>query len=217
MRFIAPTLCLVCCVIRRTNAFAPAVGCSSNVAARTGTTSTRLHVAPIGGPEHLPDAETICAAANQLQHYFGSSTFLADAAAATADIAEAAAKDEGGWWNSYLEFMKGGLSAVHSVIDEPLRKVGWEQTWGPSIFLFTAGKLLVGSQYWWRDFRFCNVYARIVFFLAVIYLSLYLTVFQPTSTYAIINPHLRSIHPHIQVFAVCSFQYRCNRVNHPNT
>jgi len=139
MRFILPTVCLVGSVATQTNAFAPAAGRSTSVAARTGTTCTGLNVAPIGGPEHLPDAETITAAANQLQHYFASSTFLADAAAATADVAEAAATDEGGWWNSYLEFMKGGLNTVHSVIDEPLRKAGWDQTWGPSIFLFTAG------------------------------------------------------------------------------
>lgn len=140
MRFILHTVCLVVSVTTQTNAFAPAARRSTSTAARIGTTSTGLNVAPIGGPEHLPDAETINAAASQLQHYFASSTFLADAAAATADVAEAAAKDEGGWWNSYLEFMKDGLNTVHSVIDEPLRKVGWDQTWGPSIFLFTAGK-----------------------------------------------------------------------------
>ena len=119
-------------------AFSPVA--KSPLAKRSATVP--LHVAPIGGPEHIPDADTLAAAADQLQHYLASSsTLLSDAAAATADAAQEVAKDtEGGWWNSYLEFMKGGLSLVHSVIDEPLRKAGWEQTWGPSIFLFTASK-----------------------------------------------------------------------------
>ena len=28
---------------------------------------------------------------------------------------------------------------VHSTIDQPLRNAGFDQTWGPSIFLFTTG------------------------------------------------------------------------------
>ena len=137
MRFIAfQAVCLVGSLALQTQAFSP-VGRSQS-AKRTATTP--LHVAPIVGPEHIPDAHTLTAAADQLQHYLGSSsTLLSDAAAATADAVQEADKE--GWWNSYLEFMKSGLSLVHSVIDEPLRKAGWEQTWGPSIFLFTASKL----------------------------------------------------------------------------
>uniref|UniRef100_A0A7S0ADY3 Membrane insertase YidC/Oxa/ALB C-terminal domain-containing protein n=1 Tax=Minutocellus polymorphus TaxID=265543 RepID=A0A7S0ADY3_9STRA len=137
MRFIAfPTVCLVGSLALQTQAFSPVV--RSQSAKRAATTP--LHVAPIIGPEHIPDADTLTAAADQLQHYLtSSSTLLSDAAAATADAVQEAAKDtEGGWWNSYLEFMKGGLSLIHSVIEEPLRKAGFEQTWGPSIFLFTA-------------------------------------------------------------------------------
>lgn len=140
MRF--PIICAVASMATQTNAFAPRSSNIAATAARTSIpTSTGLNVAPIG-PEHLHalDADTINAAANQLHEYFASSTLLADAAAATADAVEASPKE--GWWNSYLEFMKGGLSLVHSTIDGPLRKVGIEQTWGPSIFLFTAGKCL---------------------------------------------------------------------------
>jgi len=62
-----------------------------------------------------------------------SSTFLSDAAAATAEVAE------DGWWDNYISLYKSALTLVHSAIDQPLRSVGWDQTWGISIFLFTAG------------------------------------------------------------------------------
>ena len=140
MRFtMFPAVFLVGSLTLQAQAFSPVARSPS--AKRSVTVP--LNVAPIVGPEHIPDADTLAAAADQLQHYLtSSSTLLSDAAAATADAAQEVAKDtEGGWWNSYLEFMKGGLSLVHSVIDEPLRKAGWEQTWGPSIFLFTASKL----------------------------------------------------------------------------
>lgn len=63
-------------------------------------------------------------------HPFFGSTLLADAAAA--------ASQDGGWWESYLKAYKGGLTLVHSTINDPLRNMGWDQTWGVSIFLFTA-------------------------------------------------------------------------------
>jgi len=119
-------------------AFAPAARRAAAAA------PTRLSLV---GPEHLADplaaaglassdpAALSAAASDHLQHLLSStSTLLADAAAAADD----AAKDEG-WWNSYLEFMKGALIKVHDVVDEPLKSVGIEKTWGPSIFLFTAG------------------------------------------------------------------------------
>lgn len=64
-----------------------------------------------------------------------SSIFVADATDAVIDNA----KNDGGWWKSWLNLFRNTLVGVHSVIDEPLRSVGIEQTWGPSIFLFTAG------------------------------------------------------------------------------
>jgi len=73
-----------------------------------------------------------------------TSTWLADAAAATADVAsdvaDAAAEDDIGLWEKYIQLYKNGLAYVHdNIVDEPLRKMGFEQTWGVSIFLFTAG------------------------------------------------------------------------------
>jgi hypothetical protein len=64
-----------------------------------------------------------------------SSSLLAAAAAAAASAD--AAKDLS-LWDRYLLIFKNTLSFVHSTIDGPLRKAGWDQTWGLSIFLFTA-------------------------------------------------------------------------------
>lgn len=74
------------------------------------------------------DATTTAAA---IQHLLDSSSaILSDAAGAAAD--------DGGWWQSYLNVYKSLLIGVHSVIDEPLRNSGWDQTWGVSIAIFTA-------------------------------------------------------------------------------
>jgi hypothetical protein len=59
-----------------------------------------------------------------------SSQWLADAAAGS--------QSGDGWWQSYINIFKTTLSFVHSTIDGPLRAAGIEQTWGISIFLFTA-------------------------------------------------------------------------------
>ena len=59
--------------------------------------------------------------------------WIADAANAAAS-----AKDDGGWWKAYINIFKSILTFVHSSVDGPLRSVGIEQTWGVSIFLFTA-------------------------------------------------------------------------------
>mmetsp|Transcript_46738 Transcript_46738/g.113897 ORF Transcript_46738/g.113897 Transcript_46738/m.113897 type:complete len:506 (-) Transcript_46738:98-1615(-) len=68
------------------------------------------------------------------------SQLLADAAAATADAAtDAATQTDGGWWKAYLNIFKTAIEAVHNTIDPPLRSVGFTQTWGVSIALFTAG------------------------------------------------------------------------------
>ena len=58
------------------------------------------------------------------------------------DAVEAIVEEEqssgGGLWESYLQIFKSCLEIVHSTIDAPLRSIGWDQTWGVSIFLFTA-------------------------------------------------------------------------------
>jgi hypothetical protein len=62
-----------------------------------------------------------------------ASTILADAAAT-------ATADQGGWWQQYLSIFKSALLALHGLIDEPLKRVGVEHSWGISIGLFTARK-----------------------------------------------------------------------------
>jgi len=79
--------------------------------------------------EHL-DAVTTTATVVQ-DCWSSCSIVLSDAAA------EVVAKDD--WWQNYLGFMKNSLLTVHNTVDQPLRNVGITQTWGPSIFLFTAG------------------------------------------------------------------------------
>lgn len=71
-----------------------------------------------------------------------ASNWMADAAAAAA-----ADPEDIGLWERYIQLYKNGLAFVHdNIVDEPLRKMGFEQTWGPSIFLFTAGELV-----WWLE------------------------------------------------------------------
>jgi len=69
-----------------------------------------------------------------------TSQLIADASAAVADAAvDAAEEDDGGLWEAYIQIYKNGLAFVHDdIVDAPLRKMGFDQTWGVSIFLFTA-------------------------------------------------------------------------------
>lgn len=78
--------------------------------------------------QHLPQYQDILSQ---------TSTWIADAAAVASD---AAAAEDNSWWESYIQLYKNGLAFVHdNIVDEPLRKAGFTQTWGVSIFLFTAG------------------------------------------------------------------------------
>lgn len=81
------------------------------------------------------DVQATAASIQDLIH--STSTLLSDASAAV-DVPEAA--KDAGWWENYLNLYKSLLLGVHSVVDQPLRNVGWDQTWGVSIFLFTARK-----------------------------------------------------------------------------
>jgi len=83
----------------------------------TTKTTTSLNV--------IPSAEYITDIVHQ------TSMVLADAAVAqTEDV---------GKWQSFINIFKDILTSVHSSVDGPLKNMGIEQTWGPSIFLFTAG------------------------------------------------------------------------------
>jgi hypothetical protein len=62
---------------------------------------------------------------------YSASNFIADATVTD--------PSEQSWWDAYLNGIKSAISFVHSVIDQPLRNAGFDQTWGIAIFLFTAG------------------------------------------------------------------------------
>lgn len=126
---------------------------SSTTAFTTPTRKMKSTVARnfmVPGQEHMSDLDmdslqtSIQAAQDVLQHHLSqsSSLLLSDAAEAVADLSDAvdsAGALPDGWWGQYLSVFKSGLALIHSAVDDPLRSVGWEQTWGPSIFLFTFG------------------------------------------------------------------------------
>jgi hypothetical protein len=108
--------------------------------------STRAQSLNVVSPEHLTDLATALHpdSLHLLSHAF-SSHLLADTATAAAD--------DGGWWQSYLNLFKSTLLAVHSTIDPPLRSIGFTQTWGVSIALFTASEC---DSYCLVDVRFVD-------------------------------------------------------------
>lgn len=83
-------------------------------------------------PEHL---DSLQHAINNFDFHSFSSVLLSDAADAVAD---AVAEDDGGLWRQWLNVFRNGLDFAHSKLDGPLRNAGFENTWGMSIFLFTA-------------------------------------------------------------------------------
>ncbi len=93
------------------------------------TTLTKMSILPHGFEE-----------IHNLHHHADlltqTSTWIADVADAAADVAA-----DDSLWEKYIRLYRNGLAFVHdNIVDEPLRKMGFEQTWGVSIFLFTAGR-----------------------------------------------------------------------------
>jgi len=84
---------------------------------------TRLHV--LLSPHELTDLV--------VQQASSHSWLLADAATTTATPATT----DVGWWGQYINIFKASLEFVHSTIEQPLKSMGVEQTWGPSIAIFT--------------------------------------------------------------------------------
>jgi len=107
---------------------------SGRTAATTRTTTTRRFLSP----EHLgPDA------VQALQHGFDAVHLQSSFLLLAADVGDAvadAAKEGGlkGAWMSYIALFEKALNLVHSTVDGPLRSVGFDQTWGVSIAIFTA-------------------------------------------------------------------------------
>lgn len=120
--------------VYQSTAFAPNSGTSSFLApipstiGSTSTSTSSLAVLPGGGSEFY-DLH------HSFTHILSTSSHLLSDASTTA-IEEAS---DPGLWDQYLNIFKAALELVHSTIDQPLKNAGWDQTWGISIFLFTAG------------------------------------------------------------------------------
>eukprot|EP00578_Thalassiosira_sp_NH16_P014100 CAMPEP_0181106112 /NCGR_PEP_ID=MMETSP1071-20121207/16357_1 /TAXON_ID=35127 /ORGANISM="Thalassiosira sp., Strain NH16" /LENGTH=447 /DNA_ID=CAMNT_0023189495 /DNA_START=144 /DNA_END=1487 /DNA_ORIENTATION=- len=114
-------------------AFAP----SPQTYSRSGRTDMKMVTPEMGDLHNLHQlATTVMPNHDILSH---TSTWIADSAAIAADAVDAADTDDIGLWESYIQIYKNGLAFVHdNIVDEPLRKAGFDQTWGVSIFLFTA-------------------------------------------------------------------------------
>lgn len=117
------------------SAFAP----SPKSGPRSQTNSVKMMVAPgmedLNSLHHLstmimPDHDLLAQ----------TSSWIADSAAVAADAIDVdATTEELSNWEKYIQLYKNGLVFVHdNIVDEPLRKIGFTQTWGVSIFLFTA-------------------------------------------------------------------------------
>jgi len=113
--------------------------------------ATPLHELPLP-IDVLTDPEALSIHANAVhgfwQHH--TSLFLSNAATATAgepmtaletfEATQEAIAAEEGWWAAYLNIFKTTIELIHSSIDGPVHKIGWQGgTWGFSIALFTAG------------------------------------------------------------------------------
>jgi hypothetical protein len=146
---IAATLAIL--ASRRADAFQTRPSISRQRVGGGGAASTKLAVL---GPEHVNDLQSLLSADSSHPAW----TLLADAAQATlnapteggmeildtaignaVELTGEIAKDDS-WWKSYLKIFEASLLFIHDTIDEPLKSVGIEQTWGISIALFTACK-----------------------------------------------------------------------------
>mmetsp|Transcript_20056 Transcript_20056/g.43497 ORF Transcript_20056/g.43497 Transcript_20056/m.43497 type:complete len:442 (+) Transcript_20056:157-1482(+) len=116
------------------SAFAP----SPISGSRSQQTSAKMMVAP--GMEDLHSLHHLSTMIMPNQDLLAqTTTWLADSAAVAADAIDVDATEELSNWEKYIQLYKNGLAYVHdNIVDEPLRKMGFTQTWGVSIFLFTA-------------------------------------------------------------------------------
>mmetsp|Transcript_6131 Transcript_6131/g.13354 ORF Transcript_6131/g.13354 Transcript_6131/m.13354 type:complete len:461 (-) Transcript_6131:98-1480(-) len=142
--------CFLACaaVLPMGSAFAPSPRTTSS---RSQRTDAKMMVP--NGMEELHNLHHLSTMIIPDQHFLAqTSTWIADSSAAVVDAVDVAADaasdvaatavstaDETSWWESYIQLYKNGLAFVHdNIVDEPLRKAGFTQTWGVSIFLFTA-------------------------------------------------------------------------------
>jgi hypothetical protein len=142
----ATLLVLLHVLLPTSTTFAFQTPSSSRGIRSSSTTSTTARHAVIIPPEAVHSLLTD--SAHAWSHLLNEAAVASTATAAStstltlaADVAAEVAKEGGGgWWASYLNIFKSALLLVHSTIDGPLRSVGFTQTWGLSIAIFTACK-----------------------------------------------------------------------------
>ena len=110
--------------------------------------NSKLGAVPLGDM----DPQELSTHVQALNGFLEHQTSLLLSAAATApsstmetlenlEATQAAIVQNEGWWAAYLNVFKTTIEFVHSGIDGPIHKLGWEGgTWGFSIAIFTAGK-----------------------------------------------------------------------------
>lgn len=119
--------------IGNSHAFAPqSLGTRSvgSGATKEGTLSSKVLTVQRALP--MDDLNDLVVTWDQIQQ--SASHFLAEE---TAVVGEAT-----GWWGAYVNLFKSTLLWLHATIDGPLRSVGFDQTWGVSIGLFTLRKFV---------------------------------------------------------------------------
>jgi len=125
MRMFLSAFLIAACIAPPAAAFAPP----------RPATATLLSHKPLSAisPEHV---DALSTAVDSWQHAMATSShlLLADAVEATAETA----KQDGGWWASYLSIFESSIRLVHSIITPPLNSLGVTETWGISIAVFTA-------------------------------------------------------------------------------
>jgi len=128
-------------------AFQTTTSILSPIAPSTIRSNSQLGAVPLGDM----DPQELSTHVQALNGFLEHQTSLLLSAAATApsstmetlenlEATQAAIVQNEGWWAAYLNVFKTTIEFVHSGIDGPIHKLGWEGgTWGFSIAIFTAG------------------------------------------------------------------------------
>lgn len=113
---------------------------------RTHHRDGQLKLSVVDLQQPLQDAVT-----HYQYHHGANMDVLHSTTTSTLVSAAADAAAEKGWWGTawgaYVNVFRNTLDGVHNTIDGPLRAVGIEQTWGPSIAIFTMSAYKVPKYF----------------------------------------------------------------------
>lgn len=102
------------------------------------TTSVAFRMTPAAAEKPTATRRNMMIAPDQLSDFLSDHHTAAAIINAVSSTQLLAADGDGSWWDAYINIFEAALKLVHSGIDGPLRSLGVEQTWGVSIFVFTA-------------------------------------------------------------------------------